>query len=93
MKIKVLLIVIILVFSTKSLFSQKIALQKVKISDNEFKSIFGALKTNQNIVFCLLGNGFLRAENSENTDSLINISQILDNENYAKTNKLGVWSK
>lgn len=70
-KITFLITIIILVFSTNRLFCQVIAPQKVKLSEVEFKSIFGELKSNKNIVFCLLGNGFFLAERSENTDSLI----------------------
>ncbi|MGV8992984.1 MAG: hypothetical protein ACOH1O_02695 [Flavobacterium sp.] len=43
----------------------------LKITDFEFKSIFGATKKEPKNTYCLLGTGFFRAPSSANSDSLI----------------------
>lgn len=65
------LIILLCFLTLNSCYGQR-EKDSLKISDFEFKSIFGMNAKDPKSNYCLLGSGFFRTPRSDNSDSLIN---------------------
>jgi len=68
---QVTILVIALFFLTLNSSNGQEKKEPLKITDFEFKSVFGATAKEPKNNYCLLGTGFFRAPSSANSDSLI----------------------